>query len=306
MDRSDGGRRWLQGLLCLTLVCSLTATAAPREKALMAAGPDSLAYLLSFWLVDMKAQQDAAVRIQSADNDAVPELMLAGAASIGAMTRPMTLTEMGALRARHGTAPVEVRVALDALAVYVHKDNPLPGISLAQLDGVFSTTRRCGHPENIIWWDQLGLSDDWQLRQIELYGPNGASGARAVFGRDALCGGDHKATLEMSPTRTDLLRAVARNGAAIAYAGWQERVAGVRAIPLSRKTGDAFIAPSKDSVRDGRYPLTRFVYLYAANSQEALAFLRLTLSPRGQERVTHNNFVPLPAAIIEEELRKLR
>lgn len=305
MHGSDAGR-WRRALVGLILMCTSAAAAAARDAPLVAAGPDSLAYLLSFWLVDMKAQRGIVVRVQSADDGAVPNLMLTGAAGIGAMTRPMTQAEMAVLRERLGAPPIEVRVALDALAIYVHKDNPLRGVSLSQLDAAFSTTRKCGYPENIVWWDQVGLTDAWQLRQIELYGPNGASGARAVFGRDALCGGDHKATLEMAPTRTELLRLVAGNRAAMAYAAWLERAPGVRPVPLSGKANDGFVAPSKDNVLSGRYPLTRFVYLYAVHSQEAVAFLRLALSPRGQERVEHNNFVPLPATIIEEEREKLR
>lgn len=298
----------------LALQGPVYAATPSDEDAFIVSGPESMTYLLSFWLVEFKRDQHVATRIETADADAVARALIEGRTHLGAMPRRMTEGEVHAFRAKYARGPLEVRVALDGLAVYVHRDNPLRGLNIAQLDAIFSATRRCGHGENITWWDQLGLEGAWQLRQIELYGSHPRSSVRTVFASKALCGGSYKATLEFAPTANDLLRLVANNPAAIAYGPRNVDLRAsrkVRALPISAEKA-AHVALSTDSIAGGRYPLSRFLYVYATGKQNAersarqKAFLNLALSPRGQSFVQVNGYVALSPAAVQEEQAKLR
>lgn len=300
--------------LPLALQQRVYAATPSGGDSFVVSAPESMTYLLSFWLVEFKRDQHVTTRIETADADAVARALVEGRATLGAMPRRMTEGEMRAFRAKYAREPLEVRVALDGLAVYVHRDNRLRGLNIAELDAIFSTTRTCGHGENIAWWDQLGLDGAWQLRQIELYGSHPRSSVRTVFADKALCGGTYKATLEFAPTTNDLLRLVANNPAAIAYgpANVDTRVAHkVRVLPVAAQEA-AYVAPSPDSIAAGRYPLSRFLYVYAATEHDAKrsarqkAFLNLALSPRGQSFVQVNGYVALSTAVAQEEQTKLR
>jgi phosphate transport system substrate-binding protein len=313
--------RYPSTLLIGSLLCSLALPGfggepdvrpASRNGAttLVVAAPETMTYLLSFWLVEFKhSNPTIGVRVDLSDTGSVADALLDGRADIGAMTRPFSDDEIQSLRARFGHAPVPLRVALDAVGVYVNKDNPVRGLTIAQVDAIFSTTRRCGHPNNIFWWDQVGLDGEWALKQIELYGRDAASGARAEFNKRALCGGSYKATLEMAKTKADLWRLIATNRAAIAYSGVDPRATTVRVLPIARAPGEHYVSPDADAVRDGRYPLARTLYLYVRPSSQRAAiemqFLRLALSPRGQELANMNGFVSLPSDTIGQELAKL-
>ncbi len=284
------------------------------DQSLVVSAPESMTYLLSFWLVEFKRGQAMTTRIDTADSDAVARALVEGRAKLGAMSRRLSEEEVREFQARHARKPLEVRVALDGIAVYVHRDNPLRGLSIAEIDGIFSTTRKCGHGENIAWWDQLGLSEDWRLRQIELYGSHPSSSVRAVFADTALCGGTYKATLEFAPSANELLRLVAKNPASIAYgpANVDARAARqVRVLPVSAKD-TSYVSPTRDSVAAGRYPLTRFLYLYATTEHDGRlsarqrAFLDSALSPHGQSFVGLNGYVPLPPELASEERAKLQ
>lgn len=300
--------------LLLPVLPLLAVSAAARGEAVLAIpAPERTAYLLSYWLVDFKREHpEAETRLELGDANASAEALVRGRAPLVVLTRPLSGEETEAFSARFGYRPTALRVAHDALRVYVHRSNPLPGIVLPQLDAVFSVTRHCGQRDNIFWWDQLGLDGDWKVRQIELYGPNARSGARGVFAERALCNGTHKATLEMAPTARDLALTVARNPAAIAYGGAPVRESGVRELPVAARAGEPYVAATDDNIRSRRYPLAHDLYVYLAHKPGAplaareAALLELALSPGGQARAAFNGFVPLEPHEAELELVKLR
>lgn len=286
----------------VTTLIAPSAAAAPLRVAV----PEGAAHLLSFWVVEFKREHRYETRMEVSDDAGVAESLINGTADIALMLRPLSAEEKTSFAARRGRPALAHRVALDAIALYVHKSNPLAGMSRGQIDALFSLTRRCGHPKNIFWWDELGVTgDEWQIRQIELYGPNARSGERAVFEQRALCEGRHKATLEMAQNHIDLLRIVASNPAAIAYGRFGQRAPGVRQVPVAGADNGEFIAARTDTIRDGRYPLTRFVYLYVAAPALEKALVESVLSPQGQMLAEVNGFVALPPEVIAEESDKL-
>lgn len=276
---------------------------APADERALVAVPESLVYLVSYWVVELKrAHPDLAVQVVPATAAEVAAAFVEGRTPVAPLTRPLSDDELAQFARTHGYAPARLRVARDALAIYVERDNPLRGITLPQLDALFSLTRKCGGTRNIYWWDDLGVAGgDWKIRQIELYGPGAESGARAVFARRALCGGTYKAVLEQVPSAAALLRYVERNPAAITYAGFNAAASGVRAVPVAARAGAPFVTASPETIANGSYPLTRDIYLYvdrpprAAPPPLAAALAQLALSPQGQALVALNGLVRVDA-----------
>lgn len=277
----------------------------------VAAAPENVVHLLSFWVVDYKRQAQADWRIDTvSDADSVVEALQNGSTALGLMTRTLTERELAAFEVRHGRRLKSFPVARDALAVYVHRSNPIKGMTRDQLDALFSTTRRCGAPENIFWWDQLGVKgEEWDVRQIELFGPSARSGERASFTASVLCAGTHKATLEMARNEVELMYLLAANPAGIAYGGLLPRFRNVRRVPIAGDPAQGYIEPDLAAIRAGRYPLVRDLYLYVDAERlgaQGDAFVQLVLSPHGQALAEMNGFAPVAPTVAVEERDRLR
>ncbi len=275
-------------------------------------GSDTMVYVVSYWVVGFKRfHPDVQTRILQAGSATAPPALLDGTATIGPMSRRMKDGEIQAFVNKFGYPPTEFRVAMDALAVYVHKDNPLQGMTLPQVDAVFSSTRKCGYLDDITLWGQLGLDNAWRTHAIELYGRNTLSGTYAFFADHALCKGKFKGVLQMQPTSWDVVRAVAATPDAIGYSGIGYRTRDVRAIPLATRAGEPFVPATADNVYSGKYPLSRYLYVYVNKAPGRplpvleREFLRMVFSAQGQSMVTNNGFVPLSAEVLREELAKL-
>lgn len=293
-------------LAALVLATSIgSAHGAGTSAAVVVAAPEGAVHLFSFWIVELKRERpNVDVRIEASNDAAVAEALIKGTAQAGLMLRPLNEQELAAYAARHGARPIGARVALDAIAVYVHRTNPLKGVTRAQLDAVFSTSRACGSASNVFWWDELGVrGEDWRIRQVELYGPNAQAGERTLFAESALCGGTHKATLEMARNQYELLHTVARNPSAIAYGGYVHREHGVRQVGIASSANGEFVTPTPERIRSGAYPLAHPVYLYTAASGPhagtVAALMKTALSARGQVLAEMNGFVALPPAMQE-------
>jgi phosphate transport system substrate-binding protein len=234
-----------------------------------------------------------------------PPALIAGLADVVPMSRPLLPDEIEAFRKKHGYPPTEVKVAADALAVYVEKRNPIPGLTLAQLDGIFSRTRlRGGRP--IETWGQAGLTGaDWVDRPIALYGYGPTDGVHQVFRQGVLAGGEYKLSLQVVPAGSLIVQDVAADPSAIGCASVFFASKRTRAIPLAGDDG-RFYAPTDDNVRNKRYPLTRFVTICVNKppgkplAPATAQFLRFLLSAEGQQIVAAGGNVRLdPTTAIE-------
>ncbi|HSH27011.1 MAG TPA: substrate-binding domain-containing protein, partial [Wenzhouxiangella sp.] len=163
---------------------------------LSSVGSDTLNNLMTLWA---EAFQDyypnVNIQIQGAGSSTAPPALTQGTANVGPMSRPMRSSEIQAFEERHGYPPIGVGTAIDVLAVYVNKDNPIECMAMEQVDAVFSVGRRCGAPDNINRWGQLGLKGDWSNRDVTLYSRNAVSGTYGFFKDNALCGGDYKPSI---------------------------------------------------------------------------------------------------------------
>jgi phosphate transport system substrate-binding protein len=221
----------------------------------------------------------------------------------------MKASEMDEFEKKYGYKPLAIGVALDALGVYVNKDNPIQSLSIEQVDGVFSSTRACGG-QNITRWDQLGLSGEW-AQPVSLYGRNSASGTYGYFKEHAMCKGDYKPTVKEQPGSATVVEGVTNDRFGIGYSGMGYRTAGVRLVPIAPKGSSERIEPVADNVYAGTYPISRYLYIYINKAPGqpvdplAKQFVMYVLSNEGQQVVVKDGFIPLVKDIVDVEMKKL-
>jgi phosphate transport system substrate-binding protein len=275
-------------------------------------GSDTLNNLMTLWAEEFKRNYpNVNIQIQGAGSSTAPPALTEGTSNFGPMSRAMKDQEIQAFEKKHGYKPTAIGVAIDALAVFVNKDNPLKGLSIAQVDGIFSSTRKCGGRDASRWGD-LGLTGDWASKPIQLYGRNSVSGTYGYFKEKALCKGDFKNTVNEQPGSASVVQSVGTGLNAIGYSGIGYKTSGVRALPLSKKDGEPFVEGSPENAVAGKYPLSRVLYVYvnkAPNkplSPMEREFFKLVLSKQGQEVVLKDGYFPLPATFAAKELAKIQ
>lgn len=279
---------------------------------LSSTGSDTLANLMTLWAEDFKREYpNVIIQIQAAGSSTAPPALLEQTASLGPMSRRMKDLELRAFESRYGYQPTAIPVALDALAVYVHKDNPIPGLSVAQLDGIFSATRRCGSTRSIESWEDLGLVNPWAVDRIQLFGRNSVSGTYGFFKQVSLCNGDFRNSVNEQPGSGSVVQAVGRSLNGIGYSGIGYRTSGVRAVPIALNSTSPFIEANAVTAMSGSYPLARFLLVYINKKPNAelptleREFIRFVLSQTGQESVIKDGYIPLPRAVIASTLDTL-
>jgi phosphate transport system substrate-binding protein len=276
-------------------------------------GSDTLANLMTLWTEAFKREYpNVNIQVQAAGSSTAPPALTEGTSNFGPMSRAMKDKEIEAFEARHGYKPTAIRVAIDALAVYVHKDNPLQSLTIPQVDAIFSVTRRCGEEADFNTWGQLGLTGSWQDRPIQLYGRNSVSGTYGYFKQVALCSGDFKNTVNEQPGSASVVQAVSTSLNGIGYSGIGYVTSGVKALPLAEFEGAEAVPATPEAALSGDYPLSRYLYVYVNKkpgtplSPLEQEFLKLVLSREGQEVVGKDGYVPLSARLVARELRKIQ
>lgn len=271
-------------------------------------GSDTLANLMTLWAEEFKKlYPNVSVQIQAAGSSTAPPALTEGTSNFGPMSRKMKNKEVAGFETRYGYKPTPVAVAIDALAIYVHKDNPIEGMTIPQVDAVFSATRKCGHPQDITRWGQLGLTGAWDNRPLQLYGRNSVSGTYGYFKKVALCKGDYKNNVNEQPGSASVVQGVTKSINGIGYSGIGYKTSGVRAVPVSKHGADFTDATPANAVA-GAYPLARFLYVYVNKSPNdplpplEREFIRMIMSKTGQEVVVKDGYIPLPARVAGKQL----
>src|SRR5690606_12817123 len=275
-------------------------------------GSDSLANMMTLWAEEFKKQYPSvAVQIQAAGSSTAPPALTEGTASFGPMSRPMKDQEIEAFEKKYGYKPTAIPVAIDALAVFVNKDNPIKGMTMELVDAVFSSTRTCGGAKDITKWGDLGLTGPWANRDVQLFGRNSVSGTYGYFKEHALCKGDFKSNVNEQPGSASVVQSTAASLNAIGYSGIGYTTSSVRAVPLANKAGGEFVPATADNALSGAYPLSRalLVYVNKAPGKELAPlereFVKMMLSKQGQEIVVKDGYIPLPASMAQKTLEKL-
>ncbi|WP_417596075.1 PstS family phosphate ABC transporter substrate-binding protein [Oceanospirillum sp.] len=313
-------------LVAAGTVTAVTANAAAKvdpnlpsyEKAsgvsgnLSSVGSDTLANLMTLWAEEYKrTYPNVNIQIQAAGSSTAPPALTEGTANLGPMSRKMKDKELEAFENRFGYKPVPVPVAIDALAVFVHKDNPIKGLSIEQVDAIFSSTRKCGAPSDANKWGDLGLTGSWANRDIQLYGRNSVSGTYGYFKGKALCKGDFRNNVNEQPGSASVVQSVSTSINAIGYSGMGYKTSSVRAVPLAKKEGQPYYEANSENAISGKFPLSRFLYVYVNKKPNQplqpleREFIKMVMSKQGQEVVVKDGYVPLPSAVAEKTLKAL-
>lgn len=278
---------------------------------LSSVGSDSLANLMTLWAEEFKKNYpNVNIQIQAAGSSTAPPALTEGTANMGPMSRPMKDSEIQAFEEKYGYKPTAVPVAIDALAVFVHKDNPIKSLSIEQVDAIFSSTRLCGYDKDIKTWGDLGLTGEWANKPLQLFGRNSVSGTYGYFKEEALCKGDFKSNVNEQPGSASVVQSISSTLNAIGYSGIGYRTSSVRAVPLSKKGGEAFEA-SEENALAGKFPLARFFYVYVNKAPNQplspldAEFIKLVLSKQGQDVVMKDGYIPLPAKVAEKAMKEL-
>lgn len=275
-------------------------------------GSDTLANLMTLWAEEFNRHYpNVNIQVQAAGSATAPPALAEGTANFGPMSREMKDLELRSFESRNGYQPTAIPVAIDAVVVYVHRDNPISSLSLAQVDAIFSANRHCSDLAPIDAWGQLGLADLWERRRVQLFGRNSVSGTYGYFKEEALCGGDFKARVNEQPGSASVVQSVSTSVNGIGYSGIGYRTASVKALPLSRTSRSVAVPASLDTAINGDYPLARFLYVYVNKAPNRplppleREFIRLVMSSTGQSVVVKNGYIPLPAAVVEMVLFRL-
>lgn len=337
--------RRLFGAMCAILFCSGVSFAAPSaEKAGMGSlaapesskqisidaaipaykktsgvagqlnsiGSDTLNNVMTLWAEKYSTfYPNVKVQVEGKGSGTAPPALIAGTAQLGPMSREMKASESDEFEKKFSHKPTRVRVAVDALGVFVHKDNPIKGLTIEQLDAIFSKSRKQGAAADILTWGQLGLSGEWANKPISLYGRNAASGTYGFFKEHVLKNGDFKDLVKEQPGSASVVQGIAVDKFAIGYSGIGYKTSGVRAIPLKSADNADFVEGTPENAYSGEYALSRFLYVYVNKDPRAglepliKEFLRMVLSAEGQNVVVKDGYYPLTAAVVTEELAQL-
>ncbi|MDA3970438.1 MAG: phosphate ABC transporter substrate-binding protein [Desulfobulbaceae bacterium] len=275
-------------------------------------GSDTLNNLMTFWAESFRKQYpNVRIQVEGKGSSTAPPALIAGTSQLGPMSRQMKKVEEEKFEKKYGFRPTRIGVALDSLAVYVNKENPLDSMSLPEVDAVFSKTRKGGH-QDISTWEQLGVTGQLGKMPISIYGRNSASGTYGYFKKKALYKGDYKNSVKEQPGSASVVMGVTEDLSGIGYSGIGYRTSGVKALSLAKKQGGTPYAPNYDNVLNGQYPLSRMLYIYVVKEPNkplptlTQEFLKFVLSKEGQEIVVKDGYLPLPAKVIEKQLQMLQ
>lgn len=310
---------WRIGLV-LAVAIRLTSPAAFAENGdlpiyqktdgvsgnLNSIGSDTLNNLMTLWAEGFRAKYPSVnIQVEGKGSSTAPPALIGGTAQLGPMSRQMKSEEVDKFVEAYGFEPTPIGVALDSLAVFVHKDNPIQSLSMEQLDGIFSKTQNSGHA-NIETWGQLGMSGAFANRPISLYGRNSASGTYGYFKKHALFKGDFKDRVKEQPGSASVVMGVANDMGGIGYSGIGYKTSGVKVLAVSSEGGKAY-EPTYEDVLNGNYPLGRMLYVYIAKEpgkpmdKLTREFIKYVLSKEGQATVERDGYLPLTAQLIERQ-----
>jgi phosphate transport system substrate-binding protein len=279
---------------------------------LSSVGSDTLNNLMTFWSEQFdKFYPNVKIQVEGKGSSTAPPALIAGTSQLGPMSRTMKNTEIDDFEKKFGYKPTAIRVAVDSLAVFVNKDNPIECLSIPQVDAMFSKSRRSGYKEDIKTWGQVGLKGDWADRPISLYGRNSASGTYGFFKDHVLGNGDYKDDVKEQPGSASVVQGVTVDRYGIGYSGIGYGTPGVRAVPLSKEQGGDCVQPNAANAYSGHYPIARFLYIYVNKPPEkpleplTREFLKMVLSKDGQQEVLKDGYYPLPISVVDDDMKKV-
>jgi phosphate transport system substrate-binding protein len=274
-------------------------------------GSDTLLNMMTMWNEEFKkVYPNVTTSYVGKGSGTAPPALIEGTAQVGPMSRKMKDKELDEFEKAYGFKPTTLNVAVDCVAVFVNDENPVKGLTMPQLDCIFSQTQNSGY-RNITEWGQVGLKGDWENKPISLYGRNSVSGTYGFFKKHALFKGDFKDSVKEQPGSAAVVNAVANDLGAIGYSGIGYKTADVRALPIAENHEEPLYEPTFENALAGKYPLGRTLMINVVKKpNEPLPklvqeFIKFVLSKQGQQVVVDDGFGPLSPEQIKKELAKV-
>jgi phosphate transport system substrate-binding protein len=275
-------------------------------------GSDTLSTLMKQWTDGFKElYPDVRIEVESKGSTTAPPALIGGVSQLGPMSRSMESEEVDAFSKKYGYGPTSLPVAVDALAVYVNKDNPVQCLTLQQVDQIFSKDHWNSGGIDVKTWGGVGLTGEWATKPISLFGRNSESGTYETFKETVLYKGEFKNELKEQPDSSTVVKMVAGDKSAIGYSGIGYLTPGVRAVPLAAAISSKCYDTSAESAYSGGYPLSRYLYIYLNRDPKqplnpiAAEFLKYILSKDGQSGTIKGGFYPITNATRVKALQTL-
>jgi phosphate transport system substrate-binding protein len=292
-------------------------------------GADTMEKLMKLWIDGFrKLHPNVTFKMEAEASGTAAPALTAATSDIGPVAREMLPNEVEPFEKRYGYKPFAVRVSggsyrtpgkTHAIAFLVNKINPIDKLTFAQLDAIYSTTRKLGYKEDITTWGQLGLKGEWADKPIHLWGlkrPNGI----AYFVQERVFGGgeykdgiNERTTVGSLPALDAIAQGVAADPYAIGIAGFGNVTPDVKAVALAATNGGPYFKGTFEEVVDQKYPLSRVIHIYLNRAPgkpldpKVREFLRYILSQEGQDAVLQEGiFLPLTPEQVKQELARLR
>lgn len=279
--------------------------------AITSVGSDTLATLMLLWAQEFRhLYPNINIQVQASGSSTAPTALTEATSQFGPMSRPMKVKELEAFERQYGYPPVQLKIAIDAIGIFVHKDNPITGLNFQQVDAIFSSTLKCGATRSLDSWQQLGVKADWAKLGFQLFGRNSVSGTYGYFKQHALCDGDFKRQVNEQPGSASVVQSVASSINSIGYSGVGYQVSKARLLPIARE-GQEYVEPSRKNILNGQYPLARYLYIYVNKNplkplpKTQAEFLKFIYSKQGQLGVEKDGYVPLSKELAAAQLRQV-
>jgi phosphate transport system substrate-binding protein len=276
-------------------------------------GSDTLNNLMTLWAESFRKQYpNVRIQIEAKGSSTAPPALIQGTSQLGPMSREMKASEIDEFEKKYGYKPTPIKVAVDGIGVFVNKDNPLQKLTLQEVDAIFSKGRACGGRANLDTWAKAGIKDANWSRPISLYGRNSASGTYGFFKEHVLCKGDYKDQVKEQPGSASVVQGITEDRYGIGYSGIGYKTSGVRSLAIAAKPGGPYFDDSPENVLSGKYPISRFLYVYVNKSPNkpldplVREFLKYVLAQEGQQVVVKDGYIPLPGKLAQGEAAKIR
>jgi len=287
-------------------------TDQPLSGTLSSVGSDSLEKIMQQWQASFKQHHSGVtLTMKAKGSSTAPKALITGEANIGPMSRKMKRKERKAFKAKFGYKPTKIPIAMDTLAIYVHKDNPIAGLRFVEIDSIYSNSHKCGKHKDVKTWGDLGLTGKWAKQAIKPYGRSKKSGTHGYIKKRALCNGAYKESVTQEESFENIISQISASPDGIGYAGMAYQTDQVRILSLAKSKGQKLVQPTIENTLSRHYPLARFLYVYVNKDPKKplapleLEFVKMMLSKQGQEIVSKNGYIPLSAKVVKKTLKKL-
>jgi phosphate transport system substrate-binding protein len=270
-------------LTILLAACVGASALLAQQRNISVKGSDTLVILGQRWAeVYMKKNPGVTIQVTGGGSGTGVAALINGTTDIAESSRPMKAKEIADCKARRGKDVLELPVAVDGLAVYVHESNPVQELSLAQIKAIYT-----GALKN---WKEVGGRDE----RILLYSRENNSGTYVYFKEHVLENADYYPTAQTLPGTAAVINAVARDPRGIGYGGIAYGK-GIKHVRVKQDANAPGVEPSMENVLAARYPISRYLYWYFAGQPtgDLKAFAEWVVSKDGQQVVENVGYYPL-------------